>query len=139
MTKKVKKYVLIVIVILPLGFFVGIFIGRMSSSNYLTIMAAVGFLLALSGLAYLFWKYGVKKNNPEKFKQLVIEEKDERNIKIREKAGYTTWAITTCCLSFATLYLVVTGSSLVRWLMICVLTIHIFGFLICGYIYSKKL
>ena len=139
MTKKVIKYVLIVIFMLPLGILVGIFIGRMSGPNHLAIMAAVGFLSALSGIAYLFWMYWVEKNNPEKFKQLAIEEKDERNIKIREKAGYTTWAITACCLSIATLYLVITGSSLVRWLMISVLTIHIFGFLISGYIYSKKL
>ena len=77
--------------------------------------------------------------NPEKMKQLEIEEKDERNVKIREKAGFAVWFLTFFMLTILFLTFVIIGIEIAAWLTAGVLFIHIIGIVVCAGVFSRKI
>lgn len=78
-------------------------------------------------------------NNPQKAKQYEINEKDERNIRIREKAGCATWYTTLLMLSVISLTLVVLDYKVAGFISIGALFIHIISLYVYINIYNKKL
>lgn len=79
------------------------------------------------------------KQNPEKAKLYEIAEKDERNIKLREKAGYASWHITLFLLAILSMAFVIFDYKMACWLTIGALFIHVISLFIFIAIYDKKL
>lgn len=90
------------------------------------------------GIANLFRKRILEKN-PEKAKEYEIAEKDERNVRLREKAGYATWYITLFVLAVLALTFIVLDYSVACWLTIGALFTHIFSLIVFIAIYNKKI
>ena len=138
MKKQIVTLILYFLIGLPLGLLLGWIIFHVSVINpFLLVFIALG--SALSGVVYLCWGYWVKKKRPEKFKQLEIEGNDERNIKLRDKAGFIAWIITYFTLTFFTLFLFILDYGAARWLSLAVLIIHFVSFLISKNAYSRKI
>ena len=78
-------------------------------------------------------------NDPQKAKQYEINEKDERNIQIREKAGYATWYTTLFMLSAISLTFVVLDLKIAGFIMLGALFIHIISLFSYIYIYNRKI
>lgn len=79
------------------------------------------------------------KSNPEKAKEYEIAEKDERNIRIREKAGYSAWYTGVFILAVLSLIFLILDYKLPCFIAIGVLFVHIINLFIFIYIYNKKL
>jgi anaerobic C4-dicarboxylate transporter len=79
------------------------------------------------------------KNDPEKAKQLEIDETDERNIRLREKAGYATWHSTMFIFAALTIAFSVLDNKIAFWVTLGALFVHIFSFNIFISVYNKKI
>ena len=80
----------------------------------------------------------MKKRNPATYKEYEIAEKNERNIALREKAGYITWYMTLlaiCILSFVLLFL---DYKIPCFLTLGLMGIHIIGYFSALLILDKK-
>ena len=78
-------------------------------------------------------------NDPQKAKQYEINEKDERNIRIREKAGYATWYTTLFVLSAVSLIFVVLEYNVACFISLGALFIHIISLFVYIRKYDKKI
>ena len=78
-------------------------------------------------------------NDPQKAKQYEINENDERNIRIREKAGYATWYTTLLMLSVISLTFVVLDYKVVCFISLGALFIHIISLYVYISIYNRKI
>ena len=78
-------------------------------------------------------------NNPQKAKLYEINEKDERNIRLREKAGYTTWYTTHFVLAANSLAFVVLNYKFAAFYSLGALFIHIIRLFVYIHIYNKKI
>ena len=101
-------------------------------------LAGFGSGIVMVGAVNLY-RLRLLKNNPEKAKQIEINEKDERNIWLREKAGYTTWYITLFTLAILSMTLLVLDYKTACWLSLGALFIHIASLFIFINIYNKKI
>ena len=103
------------------------------------MLLGFGISLSLVGMIFFVVTIWMKKKNPQKAKQIEIEGKDERNVKLLEKSGYATWYVTMLTLVVLNVILAGLGIMTAYWLALGVLTIHVSAFFICGYIYNKKM
>ncbi len=78
-------------------------------------------------------------NNPEKAKQYEIEEKDERNIRLREKAGYATWYTSLFMLAILSLTFIVLDYKIPCFIALGALMIHIVSLFVYIHIYNRKI
>jgi len=131
------------ILLFSAGYFFGRFLARAGiefdlnlNLNVLIFIYAGGALLAAVYFIHAHWR---KKKNPEKLKQLAIDEKDERNIRLGEKAASVMYLITFLMLAYMTVFFFLFDYGLARWLSLGVLVIHFAGFIICRKIYDKKM
>jgi len=81
----------------------------------------------------------VKKLKPESTKKMEIDQKDERNIQIREKSGYVTFLITLFTLMLLEFTFLVLDNALACILTISVMAIHLLSFFIGLQYYDKEL
>ncbi len=102
------------------------------------VMTGFGAGITVVGLACIFRQKMIEKD-PEKAKQYEIAEKDERNIQLREKAGYATWYITLFMLAILSLIFVMLDYKLQSFLTIGVLLIHVISLFVYIFIYNKKI
>jgi uncharacterized membrane protein len=79
------------------------------------------------------------KNDPERARQLEIDENDERNIRLREKSGYATWRVTLLALAAMALALKVLGDDLACYLSMGALLVHVAVFFVCERFYGRKI
>lgn len=79
------------------------------------------------------------ENNPAKAREYEIAEKDERNIRLREKAGYAAWHITIVVLAILPLAFLVMDNFVACWFALGALFIHIASLFTFIFIYNKKL
>ncbi len=89
------------------------------------------------GVANILRKRNID-SHPEKARQYEIAEKDERNVRLREKAGYATWYVTLFVLAILSMVLVVLNQYLACFLALGALLIHVIGWFVFMYIYSKR-
>jgi len=131
----------------PVALFAGIIIRAIYSGTenftekvYYLSLSLLGFGISLSlvGIIFFIVTMWMKKKNPQKAKQIEVEAKDERNVKLLEKSGYITWYVTMLTLVALNLTFVALGLVTAMWLSLGVFIIHVSAFFICGYIYSKK-
>lgn len=78
------------------------------------------------------------ENNPEKAREYEIAEKDERNIRVRERAGYAAWHVTLFILGILMLTFVFLDDYVACWFVLGALFIHIAGLFVSITIYNKK-
>ncbi|MCL2752871.1 MAG: DUF2178 domain-containing protein [Defluviitaleaceae bacterium] len=78
-------------------------------------------------------------NSPEAIKSRTIEKNDERNIRIREKAGYASWHITLILLVIMALVFVFTNNPLGYWLSAGAAVLHKLFLLGFMSLYNKKM
>lgn len=102
------------------------------------ILSGFGTGLTAVGLVNLY-RIKLSKGNPEKAKMYEIAEKDERNIRLREKAGYSVWYITLFALAVLSLSLVVLDYITAALISLAVLFLHTLSFFILIAVYSKKI
>jgi uncharacterized membrane protein len=77
--------------------------------------------------------------DPVLAKQYEINEKDERNIRLREKAGYASWYSTMLMLAVITLIFLLLDYMVATFVLIGVLLIHLLSFFVYVNIYDKKI
>ena len=78
-------------------------------------------------------------NNPQKAKQYEINENDERNIRLREKAGYATWYTTLLMLAAITMTFLILDYKVACFVLLGALFIHIISLFVYINIYNKKI
>lgn len=78
-------------------------------------------------------------NNPQKAKQYEINEKDERNIRIREKSGYAAWYTTLFMLSAISLTFAILDYKAAGFISLGALFIHAISLFVYINIYNKKI
>jgi len=110
---------------------------HLPSLSYMLI--GFGSSLSAVGIVFFIVTRRMKKRNPERARQIEIEAKDERNVKLLEKSGYTTWYVTMITLVLLSLCFVALQLLAAFWLTVGVFAIHVTTFFICGYIYDKKM
>jgi p-aminobenzoyl-glutamate transporter AbgT len=103
------------------------------------MLLGFGSSLTMTGIVYFIVTKLIRERNPKKAKQIEIEAKDERNVRLLEKSGYTTWYVTMITLVALSMTLIALGFTTAFWLSLGVFAIHLTAFFICGYIYDKKM
>jgi len=78
-------------------------------------------------------------NSPEAIKRKKIEENDERNIRIKEKAGYASWHTTLILLIIMALVFVFTDNPLGYWMSLGAAVLHKLILLGFTAMYNKKM
>lgn len=81
----------------------------------------------------------MRKKDTGKYREYEIAEKDERNIRLREKAGYATWFVTLFVLAALVLTLVILQQYLACYLAIGALFIHVISQLVAINAYNKRI
>jgi len=81
----------------------------------------------------------VKRSKPEYVKKQEINQKDERNIQIREKSGYITYLITLFSLMILAFVFLLFDNNLACILTIGALAVHIVSYFIALSYYNTKL
>ena len=81
----------------------------------------------------------IKRLKPESVKKMKIDQKDERNIQIREKSGYVAFLITLFTLMLLEFTFLVLDNDLACILTIGVMAVHLVSFFIGLFYYDKKL
>jgi len=88
------------------------------------------------GVVFIIRKRLIEKN-PEKAKEYEINEKDERNIQINEKAGYATWYVTLFALAAMSLAFLIMENMIASLLSLGVLLVHKISLMICVRVFKK--
>ncbi|MCL2834421.1 MAG: hypothetical protein FWD78_14715 [Treponema sp.] len=101
------------------------------------VLIGFGVGLIVPGAIFMVMLKGTKKN-PEKARQLEIDEKDERNIRLREKAGFTAWFITLFVIVVLLLTFLLIDNETGKWLALAALFIHVASYRIFYVIYKNK-
>ncbi len=77
--------------------------------------------------------------NPELAKAVKINETDERNVRIREKAGYASWYFTMFMLLAIAMVLLVLDYDVGCWIALGAMLLHNIAFFAFQNYYNKKL
>jgi len=127
-----------------------------------TVTFCIGILMLLSGVLLSISAGGVSKfpfcmmgmgsgivgvgvfymlyyKNAERVKEYEVNEKDERNIRLREKAGYTTWFITQFVLCVMVLTFLILDYGTPLWIALGALFIHNAGFIVSVAVHDKNM
>lgn len=107
--------------------------------HYFDFIAGLGVGLMFAGAIYKILFRNNKNNSPEAIRQLEIDEKDERNIRIREKAGYASWHATLIILVVMALVFVFISNPAGYWLTAGALVLHKIILMIFTSTYNKKM
>jgi len=106
--------------------------GAYMCSNFIS---GFGVALILIGVFYAFRE----RSNPEAVKQREIDEKDERNIRIKEKAGYATWHVTLLMLVAMAFVFIFMDYVLGFWIVAGAVVFHKLMFVVFSVIYGKRM
>jgi len=100
-----------------------------------TFLAGIGCAWVGIGVIGIF----IKRLKPEYIKKQEIQQKDERNIQIREKSGYASWLVTLFSLMILELVFLIIDNDVACMLTIGVMAVHIASFFVALFYYDKKL
>lgn len=141
MKKKPKSYIFFLgIALFALGLLLRVLLAEEEGAALSLPYVLLGVGTGITGVgAVNLYKLRLLRENPEKARQLEIEEMDERNIRLREKAGYASWYVTLFALAALSLTLVVLNYKTACLLSICVLLVHTASLFIGIYVYNKEL
>lgn len=141
MNKQPKSYVLYMgIIIFVVGLLLKFLIPASDTALQALPFVLTGFGAGIIGVGVVnIFRIRMIDSNPKKAKQYEINEKDERNIRIREKAGYVTWYTSLFVLSTISLTFVVLNYIVASFISLGALFIHIISLFVYIYIYNKKI
>lgn len=77
--------------------------------------------------------------NPKSVKEQEISDKDERNIKIREKSAYSSFFVTLIALSITELVFVVLDNVMACFVTTIVMGVHVLSYLLLLHFNNNKL
>ena len=106
--------------------------------DYFHFIAGLGAGLMFAGEIYKVI-FRNEKNSPEAAKQREIEENDERNIRIKEKAGYASWHASLLIFVAMALVFVFMDYPLGYWLSAGAVVLHKIILLIFTSVYNKRM
>ena len=141
MKKQFKCYIICLGIILLVSGFLLKFLFPVSDE----ILRALTFVLIGSGTGIIgagaakIIRQRILDKNPQIAKQYEINENDERNILIREKAGYATWYLTLFMLAIISLIFIILDYKVASFILIGVLLIHCISLFVYSHIFSKKI
>jgi uncharacterized membrane protein len=107
-------------------------------TDYFHFIAGLGAGLIFVGAVYKVI-FRNNDNSPEAVRQREIDEKDERNIRIKEKAGYASWHATLLIFVAMALVFIFMDYPLGYWLSAGAVVLHKITLLIFTSIYNKKM
>jgi len=81
----------------------------------------------------------VRSRNPERAKEIEVADKDERNIRIREKAGFIMWFVSLIMIAAMMLTFRILDDMLPFWLCMGVFWIHIICYFVLMSVFKKKM
>lgn len=141
MKKQPKSYIFYMgIIIFVVGLLLKFLIPASDGALQALPFVLTGFGAGIIGVGVVnIFRKRMIDNNPQKAKQYEINEKDERNIRIREKAGYATWYTTLFMLSAISLTFVVLDYKVAGFISLGALFIHIISLFVYIHIYNKKI
>ena len=96
-----------------------------------------GISCALTGIGVI--AVFIKRLAPEYSKKQQIQQKDERNIQIREKSGYASWLVTLFSLMVLEFVFLVIDNDVACMMTIGVMAVQIASFFAALFCYNKKL
>jgi|GEM_PF-1201751 len=102
------------------------------------VLSGVGSGIMLVGIVLIFKKREMERN-PEKARKVAIDEKDERNILINEKASHITWMVTFCALAILTIVSIVMNNIIAAAFLAGVMLIHKASLVVSVRLLEKKL
>jgi len=106
--------------------------------DYFQFITGLGAGLMLAGAVFrIIFRF--TDNTPEAVKQREIDENDERNIRIKEKAGYASWYATLLIFIAMALVFIIMDNPLGYWLSAGAVVLHKVILLIFTSIYNKKM
>lgn len=141
MKKQSKPWILpLGIILFALGIACKFIIPESAESLQALTVALTGFGAGIVGVGVAggFAKKIIDRN-PEKAREYEIAEKDERNIRVREKAGYSTWYISLFVQAIAALALLVLDYTIPCLLVMLALLVHVVSLFVNIYIHNKKM
>ena len=94
-----------------------------------------GIAIMLVGLIFIL----IHRYSPEGAKQYEIEEKDERNIRIKEKAAYSSWYASFAVFGIIAITFLILGFQLCAWITVAGAVLHRLFLEIFKAIYKKKM
>jgi uncharacterized membrane protein len=106
--------------------------------DYFHFVAGLGAGLMFVGAIYKVI-FRNSDNSPEAVKQREIDENDERNIRIKEKAGYASWHATLLIFVAMALIFIIIDYPLGYWLSASAIILHKIILLIFTSVYNKKM
>ncbi len=141
MGKQIKSYVFYVgVAAFAIGLLLKSFFPEANGAMQSLSFVLIGFGSGIIGVGIAsLWRQRTLKDHPEKVKQMEIDEKDERNVRLREKAGYATWYVTMFVLAALSMAFVVMDLAIACWLTLGALFVHIISFFVCIGRYNKKM
>jgi len=107
-------------------------------TDHFHFIAGIGAGLMFLGAAYKVI-FRNSDNSPEAVKQREIDENDERNIRIKEKAGYASWYATLLIFVAMALVFIFMDYPLGYWLSAGAVVLHKVILLIFMWVYGKKM
>ena len=135
----IRKYTLIVgIVVFAVSSAIRQLIPQAFDADMTHFVAGMGAGLIFLGVIFAII-FRNSDNSPETVKRRVIEENDERNIRIKEKAGYASWHTTLILLVIMALVFVFTDNPLGYWLSAGTAVLHKLVLLGFTAMYNKKM
>jgi len=135
----IRKYTLIVgIVIFAVSSAIRQLFPQAFDADMTHFVAGMGAGLMFLGVIFAII-FRNSDNSPETVKRRVIEENDERNIRIKEKAGYASWHTTLILLVIMALVFVFTDNPLGYWLSAGTAVLHKLVLLGFTAMYNKKM
>ena len=92
-----------------------------------------------SGIIVVGVSFMIRHKNPKLAKEYEINEKDERNIRLREKSGYSAWFITQFTLFAMVISFLLMDYKVPLWFALGALLIHNGSLLMGIFVHSKKI
>jgi uncharacterized membrane protein len=141
MKKQPKSYIFYLgIALFALGLLLTALLAEREGALAVLPHVLVGFGAGITGVGVVnLFRLKLIMKDPEKARQLEIEEKDERNIRLREKAGYATWYLTLFTLAALSLTLLILDYKTACLLAFGVLLTHAAALFIWIYVYNERL
>jgi len=111
------------------------FINVTLPSGLISFVHGFAIAIMLVGLVFLL----INRYSPEGSKQYKIEENDERNIRIKEKAGYASWYATLCIFAIMAFTFLIMGYPVVAYITAGGAVLHRVFLEIFKAIYRKRM
>lgn len=132
-----KKHLTLLLLIGPLGYFLGSIIYNLIFSHNFPKSFIAGTLVGILG-AILYYIY-LKNNHPEIINDMWIEQYDERETAIRARAGHMTLYLIFIITFIATMVSFIMGNTLVGLIVASTYLMVLLVYLTLIYILKKKM